>query len=49
MKEGKGKYFLKGVAEYEGEFHEDNFNGSGKLKSFRNNTEYDGIFVMGKK
>ena len=23
MKEGKGEYFLKGVAEYEGEFHAD--------------------------
>lgn len=38
MKEGKGKYFLKGVAEYDGEFHQDEFHGYGKLKNFKNNT-----------
>lgn len=49
MKEGEGKYFLKGVAEYEGGFHQDEFHGFGKLKNFKNNTEYEGRFAMGKK
>lgn len=49
MKEGKGEYFLKGVAEYEGEFHADQFHGFGKLKNFKTNTEYEGHFVHDKK
>ena len=49
QKHGNGKLMVRDVAQYEGQFADDLFEGHGTLKNLKTNTTYTGGFKSGMK